>query len=117
MSRTLTANAGADGKSRNAWHNARPRERSARAPASFIDPCLPTKVDKPPAGNDWAHEIKHDGYRLQIHAGSGGVRLFTMSGYDWTDRYPGIVAAAASQERDGDGCRGGHSGPGRHYRL
>jgi len=61
-------------------------------------PCLPTKADKPPAGNEWAHEIKHDGYRLQIHVGGGGVRLYTMSGYDWTDRYPGILAAADQLE-------------------
>jgi bifunctional non-homologous end joining protein LigD len=57
------------------WHNARPRERNPRAPQSFIDPCLPTKVDRPPEGGEWAHEIKHDGYRLQIHVGGGGVRL------------------------------------------
>ena len=76
------------------WITAR-RERSARAPATFIDPCLPTKVDKPPAGDEWAHEIKHDGYRLQIHVDRGTVRLFTMTGYDWSDRYPLIVAAAS----------------------
>jgi ATP-dependent DNA ligase len=46
------------------WHNARPRERNPRAPLSFIDPCLPTKADAASAGRDWAHEIKHDGYRL-----------------------------------------------------
>ena len=33
-----------------AWHNTRPRTRHQRAPAAFIDPCLPTKVNKPPAG-------------------------------------------------------------------
>ncbi len=77
------------------WHNSRPRERNPLAPPSFIDPCLPTKADKPPPGNDWAHEIKHDGYRLQIHVGRAGVRLYTMSGYDWTERYPLIVAGAA----------------------
>ena len=77
------------------WHNSRTRERNPLAPPSFIDPCLPTKADKPPTGNDWAHEIKHDGYRLQIHVGRAGVRLYTMSGYDWTERYPLIVAGAA----------------------
>jgi bifunctional non-homologous end joining protein LigD len=76
------------------WHNTRPRTRHQRAPAAFIDPCLPTKVNKPPSGDGWAHEIKHDGYRLQIHVDRGDVRLFTMTGYDWTDRYPGIVAVA-----------------------
>jgi bifunctional non-homologous end joining protein LigD len=55
----------------------------------------PTRADKPPAGDDWAHEIKHDGYRLQVHVGNGGVRLYTISGYDWTDRYPQIVKAAS----------------------
>jgi hypothetical protein len=61
------------------WHNAWPRERNPRAPQSFIDPCLPTKVEKPPAGDEWAHEIKHDGYRLQIHIVGGDVRLATSA--------------------------------------
>jgi ATP-dependent DNA ligase len=76
------------------WHNTRPRVRSSTAPAAFINPCLPTKVDKAPSGDNWAHEIKHDGYRVQIHVGPKGARLYTMSGYDWTDRYPLIVEAA-----------------------
>jgi ATP-dependent DNA ligase len=50
-----------------------------------------TKLD----GDRWAHEIKHDGYRIQIHVTSAGVKLYTMTGYDWTDRYPLIVEAAA----------------------
>jgi bifunctional non-homologous end joining protein LigD len=76
------------------WHNIKLRQRSATAPAAFIDPCIPTKVDKAPDGMTWAHEIKHDGYRIQIHVTGNGVRLYTMSGYDWTDRYPLIVNAA-----------------------
>ncbi|HEY2210304.1 MAG TPA: DNA ligase [Bradyrhizobium sp.] len=47
-------------------------------------------------GPGWAHEVKHDGYRLQIHAKDDGrVRLYTMNGAEWTDRYPRIVAEAA----------------------
>src|ERR1051326_1567047 len=76
------------------WHNTRPRVRSSTAPAAFIDPCLPTKVSKAPSGDDWAHEIKHDGFRLQIHTGPSGVKLYTMTGADWTKRYPQIVEAA-----------------------
>jgi bifunctional non-homologous end joining protein LigD len=76
------------------WHNAKPRGRSPTAPAAFIDPAIPTKASEPPEGNTWAHEIKHDGYRIQIHVTDNGVRLYTMSGYDWTDRYPLIVKAA-----------------------
>ena len=41
------------------------------------------------------HEIKHDGYRLQIHIRDNRVRLFTRNGNDWTDRYPWIVEDAA----------------------
>jgi bifunctional non-homologous end joining protein LigD len=71
------------------------RKRSAKAPASFIDPCLPQRVERAPASEGWAHEIKHDGYRLQIHVRDGRVRLFTMTGVDWTDRFPRVVDSAA----------------------
>jgi hypothetical protein len=32
----------------------------------YIPPCIPTRAPKPPAGPDWVHEIKQDGYRLQV---------------------------------------------------
>src|SRR5262249_24946567 len=48
-----------------------------------------------PSGPCWAHELKHDGYRLQIHVRDGRVRLFTMNGNDWTKRYRRIVEEAA----------------------
>jgi ATP dependent DNA ligase domain len=41
------------------------------------------------------HEVKHDGYRLIVRREGPTVRLFTRRGYDWTDRYPAIAAAAA----------------------
>src|SRR5262249_15707082 len=55
----------------------------------------PTVASKPPSGPGWAHELKHDGYRLQIHVREGRVRLFTMNGADWTKRYPRIVKEAS----------------------
>ena len=48
-----------------------------------------------PAGPDWVHEIKHDGYRLQVRRDGDAVRLFTRRGYDWTERYPAIAGTAA----------------------
>ncbi len=33
-------------------------------PAGFIAPCLPTKAERPPSGEMWLHEIKHDGFRV-----------------------------------------------------
>ncbi len=58
------------------------------APAGFILPCRPTVAARPPRSPGWVHELKHDGYRLQIHVRDGRVRLYTMNGNDWTRRYP-----------------------------
>ena len=44
----------------------RMRKRLAADRASFIEPCLPSPADKPPSGSNWIHEIKHDGYRLNL---------------------------------------------------
>ena len=71
------------------------RDRPLNAPAAFIRPCLPTVAQEPPRGPGWLHELKHDGYRLQIHVRDARVRLFTMNGADWTKRYPRIVEEAA----------------------
>jgi ATP-dependent DNA ligase len=63
-----------------------------KAPSSgFVPPCIPTRAAKPPAGPDWIHEIKHDGYRLQVRRDGDTVRLFTRRGYDWSGRYPAIA--------------------------
>ena len=71
------------------------RGRPRNAPAAFIHPCRPIVANRPPAGPGWAHELKHDGYRLQIHVRDGRVRLYTMNGADWSKRYPRIVESAA----------------------
>jgi bifunctional non-homologous end joining protein LigD len=60
----------------------------------FIEPCIPTRAPKPPVGAGWVHEIKHDGYRLQVRREGDAVRLFTRRGYDWTGRYPAIAVTA-----------------------
>jgi bifunctional non-homologous end joining protein LigD len=57
-------------------------------------PCIQTRSTKVPAGPDWFHEIKHDGYRLIVQREGRRVRLFTRNGNDWTARYPLIVQAA-----------------------
>jgi bifunctional non-homologous end joining protein LigD len=53
----------------------------------FILPCLATLVSKPPCGEQWVHEIKYDGYRLQARMAEGEVRLITRRGLDWTHRF------------------------------
>jgi bifunctional non-homologous end joining protein LigD len=70
------------------------RGRPLNAPAAFIHPCQPIVVAQPPSGPGWAHELKHDGYRLQIHVRDGRVRRYTINGADWSKRYPLIAEAA-----------------------
>jgi bifunctional non-homologous end joining protein LigD len=62
----------------------------------FCEPCLPSPVAKPPAGDGWLHEIKHDGFRMLVRRDAAGVRLFTRNGHDWTGRFPLIARAALS---------------------
>jgi bifunctional non-homologous end joining protein LigD len=76
------------------------RPAPKRRPVGFVDPCIPTLSPKPPIGPRWIHEIKHDGYRLFVCRREGRVRLFTRRGYDWSDRYPLIQAAAKSLRVD-----------------
>lgn len=59
----------------------------------WIKPCLPTLVDKPPAGDNWIHEIKWDGYRISVYVADGEATIRTRNGYDWTSRFPAIAAA------------------------
>jgi bifunctional non-homologous end joining protein LigD len=59
-----------------------------------IEFCLPTAKPFAPAGADWIHEVKHDGYRLRAERSGDRVRLISRNGHDFTDRYPWIVEAA-----------------------
>jgi bifunctional non-homologous end joining protein LigD len=77
------------------WRLRSSRGRPINASAAFIHPCQPIVAKEPPTGPGWVHELKHDGYRLQIHVRDGGVKLYTMNGADWSKRYPRIVEAAA----------------------
>jgi bifunctional non-homologous end joining protein LigD len=61
--------------------------------ASFIEPCLPSPASKPPAGPDWIHEIKDDGFRLMARRDPVGIRVITGTGNDRTNRYPLAVQA------------------------
>src|SRR5579859_1200674 len=64
-------------------------------PPGFIVPAQPIERDEPPAGPDWVHEIKHDGYRMLVRRDGERVRLWTRNAVDLTDRLPLIATAAA----------------------
>ncbi len=50
-------------------------------------------MDAAPAGADWLHEIKFDGYRLITSIGNGRVVMRTRNGLDWTDKFRSLVPA------------------------
>jgi bifunctional non-homologous end joining protein LigD len=55
---------------------------------------LPTKADKVPAGPDWLHEVKYDGYRMMVIRDQDRVRLISRGGHDWSKHFPLIVESA-----------------------
>jgi len=61
----------------------------------FIAPQLCETVDRPPSAEGWIHEIKFDGYRIQMRVLDGKATLKTRKGLDWTAKYPAIAKAAA----------------------
>lgn len=64
-------------------------------PPPFRPVQLATLVDAVPPGNRWLHEMKYDGYRLEVAVGGGEARAYTRSGLDWSDRFEDIVTQAA----------------------
>jgi bifunctional non-homologous end joining protein LigD len=64
----------------------------------FVPPQLCKSLEKPPGGSGWAHEIKFDGYRMQLRTEGGAATLLTRKGLDWSDKFPAIVKAGAALE-------------------
>ena len=61
-----------------------------------LAPQLAAPVSEPPAGDDWLHEIKLDGYRTLAFRDGAAVRLVTRGGLDWTHRYGDLADAFRS---------------------
>jgi bifunctional non-homologous end joining protein LigD len=105
----MTAKAGR-GKADAVWHSnrgdaaeARAAGKKAAAPAKtakakkvaampdFVAPQLCSSVDHPPESADWCHEIKFDGYRVQLRVEDGAATLKTRKGLDWTGKFAAIA--------------------------
>ncbi|HEY6659493.1 MAG TPA: non-homologous end-joining DNA ligase [Pyrinomonadaceae bacterium] len=69
-----------------------PGARKSAMP-EFVPPQLATLVDKPPAGDEWLHELKFDGYRLLCHLEGRHVRFWTRNQNDWTAKFPELGKA------------------------
>ena len=68
------------------------RKGKAKVPG-FLEPCLATLSTSIPSANDWVHEIKFDGYRMQARLSGGLITLKTRTGLDWTQKFPSIAGA------------------------
>jgi bifunctional non-homologous end joining protein LigD len=79
-----------------AFQRRKPAAIGVKAPyPGFIEPELPTSVDKVPSGERWLHEIKFDGYRVQLHIlNEDEPKVFTRRGNDWTKRFKKMAAGA-----------------------
>lgn len=83
------------------------KAKPASTMPDFVPPQLCKSADKPPGGAGWAHEIKFDGYRLQLRVEGGEARLLTRKGLDWSDRFAAIIQAGAKLKDgiiDGEVC-------------
>lgn len=82
-----------------------PRARSQLPPSQrqyvkprmpgFVEFQFPHLVDKPPSTPEWLHEIKHDGYRVQVHVAGGAVCIYTRNGLVWNDTFPPLPEVSA----------------------
>jgi bifunctional non-homologous end joining protein LigD len=78
-----------------AFQRKKPAAIGAKAPfPGFIEPALATSIEKAPSGDRWIHEIKFDGYRVQVHLANTEVKVFTRRGHDWTHRFKKIASDA-----------------------
>ena len=57
----------------------------------FIQPCSPIHAKAVPAGDGWLHEVKFDGYRVQVHKVGSRVVIYSRNGHDFTERFPSIA--------------------------
>lgn len=63
---------------------------------AFIPPSEPVESKTPPAGKGWIHEVKFDGYRLQLHKEGERCFIYSRNGKDFTARFRDLAQAAAT---------------------
>ena len=107
-------NGNGSGKADAVWHSNRGDAAEARARRaadkpgkrveakridsipSFVPPQLCASVERPPGSEGWGHEIKFDGYRMQLRVEDGKVSLKTRKGLDWTEKFGAVAKEAQS---------------------
>lgn len=79
-------------KPASASSSAIPGARKGSLPR-FVEPQLATLVAEPPEGDEWVHELKLDGYRIQGRLDKGKVTLWSRNAKDWTSALPTVAEA------------------------
>jgi bifunctional non-homologous end joining protein LigD len=64
--------------------------------SAFIPPSEPVEQNLPPQGKGWVHEVKFDGYRLQLHKDGDRGFIWSKNGKDFTARFRDIAKAVAA---------------------
>jgi bifunctional non-homologous end joining protein LigD len=78
-----------------AFERKKPAAIGIKAPyPGFIAPVLATSIERVPKGERWIHEIKFDGYRVQLHLAHEAVTVYTRRGNDWTKRFKKVADEA-----------------------
>jgi bifunctional non-homologous end joining protein LigD len=91
-----------------AFQRKKPEPIGVKAPLpGFVEPALASSIGKVPSGARWIHEIKFDGYRVQVHLANEAAKIFTRRGHDWTHRFKKVAhdawhIKAASAVVDGE---------------
>jgi hypothetical protein len=58
--------------------------------SEFIPPCCPVPAKAAPVGHGWQHEVKFDGYRVQIHKIGKDLAIYSRNGHLFTSRFEAI---------------------------
>lgn len=69
----------------------------------FIQPSSPVLKSAPPSGPGWIHEVKFDGWRVQLHKRGEAAMVFSRRGRDFTNRVRFIRDAVVSMPATGAG--------------
>jgi bifunctional non-homologous end joining protein LigD len=78
-----------------AFQRKKPASIGVKAPyPGIVEPALASSIDKVPGGERRIHEIKFDGYRVQVHLVNEAVKVFTRRGNDWTKRFKKVADEA-----------------------
>src|SRR5437763_862499 len=62
----------------------------------YVPPAQRTMRAVPPTSVVWVHEVKFDGWRVQLHKGERGVAIYTKREHDYTKRFPSLAGMLAA---------------------